>query len=661
METTPIQQRIAQRNERLRQVRAELKDELFGIDAIIDRVIDAVRAWYVLPEIVHRPVIVCLWGLTGTGKTQLVRLLAQRLGFYDRFVEVQMDGFSHGSGYWSSSISGMLGDSGIEEGESGIVLLDEFQRFRTINDKGADLKVERYQDVWALLSDGRLPPVLSFMNDLDSSLAGAMYDNDRQAAQEDADDGSGDGTRARRKRPRRFSLEPYEARELKRSLKLKETLLEIMAWTPEQVQDRLHAFRAQPERWGTDYSKLLVFVAGNLDEMYRSVATRVEDCDTDADIFHQFTCRLSVIDVKKALGQRFKPEQIARLGNNHLVYPSLNRATYERLIAGLCARYADEVGQTSQLQIEIDFEVQEEIYANAVFPAQGTRPLFSSVHALLSAAMIDSALWALEQGARPGDALRISVANDRRHLCARWESRQRMAAVGFELNRLKQRTNADFRALLAVHEAGHALLYGLLLRQVPLEVKINVASFDGGYNSFLPLRAESRRDMLDMICVGLGGRAAEALVFGLDACTTGAQEDLRQATADAAQFVRRVGFGGRLSRTDVGNETDCEINTSIGQTDAAIEGILARQYNRALTLLQEHGALLAGISDALARKGEMSRSELAAMLQLQVTAEPAVLAPYAARLSAFAGRLPQAVQSNPSPREPIDLEAAGLA
>jgi hypothetical protein len=659
MEKDTIQQRIAARNERLREVRAELRDELFGIDEIIDRVIESIRAWYVLPEIVHRPIIVCLWGLTGTGKTQLARLLAQKLGFYDRFVEVQMDGFSHGSGYWTSSISGMLSESGIEEGESGIVLLDEFQRFRTINDKGADIKVERYQDVWALLSDGRLPPALSFMNDLEYSLAGAMHENDRRAAEDgDGEDSASEAT-SRRKRMRKFRLEVYEARELKRSLKLKETLLEIMAWTPAQVQERLHAFRAQPERWGTDYSKLLVFIAGNLDEMYRSVATRVEDCDTDADIFHKFTRRLSVIDVKKALGQRFKPEQIARLGNSHLIYPSLDRATYERLIAGLCARYANEVGQTSQLRITIDAGVQEEIYANGVFPAQGMRPLFSSVHALLSATLVDSALWALGQGAQPGDALRITLADDRRHLCAWWGERHQLTAVGFELNRLKQRTNADFRALLAVHEAGHALLYGLLLRQVPLEVKINVASFDGGYNSFLPLRAQARRDMLDMICVGLGGRAAEALVFGLDACTTGAQEDLKQATADAAQFVRRHGFAGTLSRTDVGTEVDCEINTSVGATDPAIERILARQYNRALILLRSSGTLLARISQMLVRDGEVSRVALAEMLGLRVTEELAVLAPYATRLAAFAQRQLEPLDSRPqqraAPRSPADV------
>lgn len=638
MDASQIQSRIAVRSERLRHVREQLKSELFGIDSIIDRAIEAVRAWYVLPEIIQRPVIVCLWGLTGTGKTQLVRLLAQKLGFYDRFVEVQMDGFSHGSGYWSSSISGMLAESGIEEGAPGILLLDEFQRFRTINDKGADLKVERYQDVWALLSDGRLPPMLSFMNDLEATLAGAEYDRDREREDGSEEDAAAPpaGVQAPRKWRRRFLLTPHEGAELKRSLKLQEPLIEIMGWTPEQVRSRIQAFREQPERWGTDYSRLLVFVAGNLDEMYRHVATRVEDCDTDADIFHRFTSRLSLIDAKKALGERFKPEQIARLGNNHLVYPSLDRSTYERLILELCRRYADEVGRTSRLRIEIDPRVREEIYANAVFPAQGTRPLFSSVQGLLSAMLVNGALWALEEGAQPGDVLRVSVGEDRRHLQAAWCGRTRDFPVPFELNRLKQRTNADFRALLAVHEAGHALLYGLLLKQVPLEVKINVASFNGGYNSFLPLKVQSRRDVLDMICVGLGGRAAEALVFGPGACTTGAEQDLLQATAEAAQFVRVHGFGDRLSRTDVARDDECKVNTSIAGTDPAIERILVAQYNRAQRLLQHNAPLLARLADALTREGEVSRGVLADLLGLQVAEEPAVLAPYADRLALFA-------------------------
>ncbi|MBK7656820.1 MAG: peptidase M41, partial [Betaproteobacteria bacterium] len=110
--------------------------------------------------------------------------------------------------------------------------------------------------------------------------------------------------------------------------------------------------------------------------------------------------------------------------------------------------------------------------------------------------------------------------------------------VRFELNQLKQRTDKDFRALLAVHEAGHGLLYGLLFRRPPLELKINAASFDGGYASYAQMRVLSRQNCLDRICVGLGGRVAEEMVFGENASTTGARSDLAKATASAARFVR---------------------------------------------------------------------------------------------------------------------------
>ena len=340
-----LRTQLAQRNQQLQAIAAQLKTELFGIDAIIDRVIDSVRAWYVLPELVSRPVIVCLWGLTGTGKTQLVRRLAQLLGFYDRFVEVQMDGFSNGASWrGAQSISGMLAKSCVREGEPGILALDEFQRFRTIDNKRSELRVERYQDVWALLSDGRLPPSLSLLGDIESSIAEAAFDAER------AEDGEAQ---------LRFKLRSWEAKELQRNLKLDAPLMEIMAWTPEQLQERLRAFRESGEqRWETDYSRLLVFVCGNLDEMYEDLATSVDDCDSDADIFHALTGKLNVIDVKQALNRRFKPEQVARLGNEHVIYPSLSRRAYEQLIEQGCVRYARETQSRSGLRFEVDASVR---------------------------------------------------------------------------------------------------------------------------------------------------------------------------------------------------------------------------------------------------------------------------------------------------------------
>ena len=82
-EMTGLRERIAVRSARLSEITVEIKAELYGIDDIIDRVIESVRAWYILPELITRPVIVCLWGLTGTGKTQLTRTLARKLGFFE--------------------------------------------------------------------------------------------------------------------------------------------------------------------------------------------------------------------------------------------------------------------------------------------------------------------------------------------------------------------------------------------------------------------------------------------------------------------------------------------------------------------------------------------------------------------------------------------------
>nr|WP_315183280.1 AAA family ATPase [uncultured Albidiferax sp.] len=614
---------LAQRSALLERVRAELKAELFGIDTVIDRVVESLRAWFLMPHLLNRPVIICLWGLTGTGKTQLTRLLAQKLGFYDRFLEVQMDGFSNGSGRFDNSISGMLADSGIEEAVPGILMLDEFQRYRTIDKDGDDVKVERYQDVWTLLSDGRLAPSLSYIQDLESSLAQSQFD-----AEHDRED--------KPAAPKTLHLSPYKAQEFKRSLKLKEPLLEIMRWSPEQIQARLLEVRSQPSAWETDYSRLLIFVAGNLDEMYKSMAHRVEDCDTDADIFHAQTRKLSVIDVKKALGQRFKPEQIARLGNNHVVYPSLDRASYQKLIAVHCQRYLDDIWHSVQIRITLGDCVREEIYANGVFPAQGTRPLLSSLHNILSAPLVNAALWAMESGRDLHRPIHIRLGPDKQQLLLQRGPHSTAFPVQFELHQIKQRANPDFRALLAVHEAGHGLVYGVLFRQAPQEIKINIASFEGGYNRFAGLKAFSKQDCLDMVCVGLAGRAAEQWVFGPDASTTGAEKDFQQATAEAAQFIRHYGFGERLSRTDVSTSADDNLNTEVEPTNQAVEALLQTQMARAHQVLATHASVFVQMVHTLQSQGEMASRQIADLLHLPAAAEIQVHAPYAQVLAAFA-------------------------
>jgi len=637
-----LAQQLAERQQHLRACAAQLKTELFGIDEVIDRVIDSVRTWYVLPQCITRPVIVCLWGLTGTGKTQLVRRLAQLLGFYDRFVEVQMDGFSNGGGR-RSSIANMLSDSDIDEGAPGILVLDEFQRYRTVDNQGGDAKVERYQDVWALLSDGRLPPAIGMLGDIEYQLADAQYDAER------VDDDEPEGKTA--KQPKRFRLTVWEARDIKSTLKLQEPLEHIMQWSPERIQQLLVQFRRSQHAWETDYSRLLIFVCGNLDEMYRDTAQSVEDCDTDADIFHRLTSKLSLIDVKKALAKRFKPEQIARLGNIHVIYPSLARSTYERLIANLCQRYIQDMAQQTGVQFVLEADLRQALYANAVFPAQGTRPLFSSVHGILGTTLVNAALWALQAGADLARPCTLTLASSRQHVLAQAHAPdgtvlQECFATTFDLERVKSRTNADFRALVAVHEAGHALVYALLFGRAPQEVKINIASFEGGYNSYVRLKAKTRQNALDKVCTTLAGRAAENWVFGNHHATSGSESDLTQATEDASHFIRYHGFGGRLSRTDVADEPNEHVNTDVMPSNEAIEALLQEQYERASALLHSHVKEFQSLVDALLHQGNLESKDMVALMQnfdIALQMPPSdddkenslVLAPFAQQLAQF--------------------------
>lgn len=640
---TPLHSHISERSAQLRHIAAELKTELFGIDDVIDRVMDTIRAWYVLPEIITRPVIVNLWGLTGTGKTQLIRSLSKKLGFYDRLIEVQMDGYSNGGG---TSIGSMLSDSAIAEGTPGILVLDEFQRFRTIDRDGRERKVEHYMDVWGLLSDGKLPPNISFLGDMERRLADAAYREEykRLSAKLDADE---DDVVVERLFARqaandqsKFALAPYQAQDFKATLKLRESIMEIMTWSPQDLHGRLLAFMQNPHAWETDYSKLLIFVCGNLDEMYVDAASRVEDCDTDADVFHAMTRKLSLIDVKRALSERFKPEQIARLGNNHVIYPSLNRATYQKLIEVAVRGYLQEIQDSSGLRFEVTDEVRAQIYANSVFPTQGTRPVFSSVHGLMSAPLVDFTLWALKEGATPGQVLTIDVDPDAGLLIARWGHRSHTLPVAFEISRLRQRTDPDMRAILAVHEAGHGLIYALLFQQAPLEIRINMATFSGGYNSFNALKVKTRKNLLDAVCVALAGRAAEEMVFGKESLSSGSESDLKLATNQMAAFIRHAAFGERISYVDVSTEAGENINTDVASTNAEIEAGLQTQYERAQRLLAENRAIYLRMVNELINKGQLEPPQIREWLGLtQLAAPNDALEPFEARLREFEQRV----------------------
>jgi cell division protease FtsH len=598
---------IAEKRAKLASVAAQLKTEFFGLDTIIDKVISAISAWYIFPDIITRPVIINLWGMTGVGKTQLVRRIVSLLQFNEKFVEVQMDGGSVTSSYNANSITKLLGTSTIDEGKPGILLLDEIQRFRTVDEVGGDVKVERFQDVWTLLSDGKFSADASIFAEIEMMLAYRAWDQDGVGTEDDDDlDEDEEEKPKKAKKQRAFKVYPYEAKNLKKLLRLSESVSEIMKWDADRTSLALADLKQQRVSWEIDYTKLLIFISGNLDSAFTG-SDSTDDCDTDADFYHDMTKKISSTDIKRHLKRRFRPEQIARMGNNHIIYPSMSKLSYERLIESTCKRYIDEMTAVSDIVFTLDKSIHREIYNNSVYPTQGTRPVFSSIHMIFSGVLVDATFWAIENGYLD---VGMKMSADAKSIVVTGNNASTNFPVDLELNLKKSKTTLDTKTLVAVHETGHGFVFAALTKSAPIEIKINPASFEGGY--MLPTTSGAimtKQDHLDEIATYLAGTVAEEVFFGANNRSSGASHDLSRATKIASDMVRNYGLGDTLARVDAQGNGGVTHVTDLSATNKAIEQILNDQYARAMDLIKGNKPLFARIVNALLKENTIAQQE----------------------------------------------------
>jgi len=88
--TATPQNNVPEKKKRLEDVRQKLKTEFFGLDAVIDQLIDLTGSWYCFPEIQEKPLVINLWGMTGTGKSSLVNRFVSLTGFDDAHYRFDM-------------------------------------------------------------------------------------------------------------------------------------------------------------------------------------------------------------------------------------------------------------------------------------------------------------------------------------------------------------------------------------------------------------------------------------------------------------------------------------------------------------------------------------------------------------------------------------------
>ena len=170
----------------------------------------------------------------------------------------------------------------------------------------------------------------------------------------------------------------------------------------------------------------------------------------------------------------------------------------------------------------------------------------------------------------------IAAARDNRGYIKDEDIRKSFIKVGIGSEKKSRIISEKDKKITAYHEAGHAILFHVLPDVGPVYTVSIIPTGQGaaGYTMPLPERDEmhlTKGKMLQDITVCLGGRIAESLIF--EDVTTGAVQDIRQATEAARDMVTKYGFSEELGMINYSTSDDeVFIGRDIGHTKNFSEG-----------------------------------------------------------------------------------------
>lgn len=563
---------IEKRKERLDYARNALKEKFFGIDDVIDDVIEKITLWYLMPDVQISPLIISLWGITGVGKTDLVRTLVDILDFNNKFVEIQMDTRKG----WKTNVEDYIEEIDANNNEPIILLLDEIQRYRTIDESGKMIKNDYYNDIWTLLSDGQFSTKHTRINELISRICEMYYIDDKL-------DDNDDNIAQKNKKYKRYY---YDALSIKKLLKLKQSVNQIMEMTDDEIIVLLESELKQNKiNCGVKYNQMLIFISGNIDEAY-AFAEDVDDADRDADVFYDISKKINFLNIKDALTNKFKPEQISRFGNNHVIYPTICKKGYIEIINYKINEIINKIKELHEINIELSDEFIDIIYRNGVFPAQGVRPLISTINQICSEVFSFFIFKALCGNIND---IKISIDSNEYAVC-NINNIVEKKKINLQIDKIKNSKTDDEIAMVAVHELGHALVYSIINKIKPEKIEIKGSKYKGFMSQKNGGDNMSKIGYINMIASSLGGLCAEEIVFGLDYRLDGCSKDLEKATYLASMMVRKFGMDKFVSSIDKFEDGDPHPtkNYDIMQTNSIIENILLESKKNTKQLILNH-------------------------------------------------------------------------
>ncbi len=184
--------------------------------------------------------------------------------------------------------------------------------------------------------------------------------------------------------------------------------------------------------------------------------------------------------------------------------------------------------------------------------------------------------------------------------------------------------------ITAYHESGHAILFQVLPDVGPVHTISIIPTGNGAAGYTMPLPSDdeefnTKGEMLQNIMVDLGGRIAEEMIFG--DVTTGASQDIKQASKIARSMVMQYGMSDKVGLIDYGSDDD-EVfigrdlarSRSYGEHEATIideevKNIIDDCYEKAKKIIEEHRDVLDKCSALLVEKEKIGQQEFEALFE----------------------------------------------
>lgn len=615
--------------EQLTDLQARLSRVHVGLSPEIQRVTAAITPWLMLADAQTRPRVVGLWGMTGTGKSSLVRALVRELALEDR--TFWLDAGECHDERWMDGMLERLAEH--HNGSPFILVVDEFQHARTVRAGVEQEEPGELRRLWELIDAGRavldgggrwgLTALLDLHDNLALAFSQGVVVRNGRVVSGHAVHHKLFGTRKKGEVSAEHWAVPKDQWDTLRDRFSQRTSLAALQRRMEQMDGPelldlvLDHVRANHTPLVLDASKALVFVLGNLDGLY--VTGRDPMPELDPDVLLDRHHRIGVTGIQQELMKLFRVEQVARLGTDHVVFPPMGRDTTRALVQREVDAMVLRLGARLQARVEVSGSLVERIGREAAIPILGARPVVDAVHQVLPSLLAQALMDPDADGA---DHIRLELEGDRPVVLFHHLAREVSVSLAWPLQREPNRVERERVFRHAVHEVGHVLCGMLLNGGVPLQACARTSSDSiGGFVIWADRRSTlTRADVVPHLAQLLGGWVAERMIYGDDGVSDGSSNDLERASAMALELLKGSGFGAaRIFQTEHPEAPGCGFRTDLSATEDQARTWIEEAEKQAYQMLNKERARFDLLVAALVKRGSLNGPQINAIMVAQET------------------------------------------